>query len=65
MRIEVFDQDLLRERRVGPDLFLESLLMSLHGCLTRGNNGLEAELVPITSFSCMRVSHRELLDVVG
>ncbi len=65
MRIEVFGQDLLWERRVGPDLFLESLLMSLHGCLTWGDNGLEAESLPITSFSCLRVAHGELVDVAG
>ena len=35
--IEVFDQDILRKCHMSPDLFLESLLMAFHGCLTWGD----------------------------
>ena len=49
--IEVFDQDRLWECHVGPDLFLESLLMPFHGRLAWGDKRLEAESSSITSFS--------------
>src|SRR5260370_9823512 len=62
VRIQVFDQDLLWECHMSPDLFLESFLMPFHGRLTWGDKSLEAQSSSITSFSLMSVSYGQLLQ---